>query len=153
LSQGLISLFERFLRLCRLAVPFDMSCGPRVDIQPRTLNFHRFQGLIKRYHMLGSLVAIKAVPCVRSSTSFSQFLAPPSKIPYCYGKQRSIANPNTRRTQNEHQRSWKTMAGVPQVQFTKKIRSSRMSRFSPDLARILEKGTSKPSPQTTSLNS
>jgi hypothetical protein len=34
----------------------------------------------------------------------------------------TITNPRTRRTKDENQRSGETLAGLPQVQFTKKIR-------------------------------
>jgi hypothetical protein len=34
----------------------------------------------------------------------------------------TIINPRTRRSKNENQTSGKTLAGLPQVQFTKKIR-------------------------------
>jgi len=74
-----------------------------------------------------------------------------SIISYCY-RQFTIINPKKRRAKNENYSSGKTMAGVSQVEFTKKIRLSRMRRSSPGLTRILEKGALKASPQTKSLN-
>jgi len=64
-----------------------------------------------------------------------------------------IINPNTRRVRHGNQRSGETMAGVSQVQFTKKIRLSHTRRFSPDSARILGEEASRQSPQTRFLNS